>query len=297
MNFLKEDYYKVEKKFYNMLLSLIGKDIYLYCVTGSLSRDDITPNWSDIDILLSIEKMSFESFAISVSLDSIDPITHDNFRGYNGAFEKAINAIHLIVDSNIKGVIPSMRCTIQASQINEMDELVKYARELGCKRIGFSAIHPAGRAIEREDLWMSAEQKNNFLNNVYRLKEKFTDIKVSTTDPLKCLVSGKSDTGKHNQELVFDGCGAASITFNVNADGTMTPCALLDIPMMNVFPLSVEKITEHYQKNLIVKNMITMNFKGKCGSCKIKYQCGGCRARAFIQNDDYLGEDPHCWLK
>ena len=29
---------------------------------------------------------------------------------------------------------------------------------------------------------------------------------------------------------------------------------------------------------------------------QMKYQCGGCRARALIQKGDYLEEDPHCWL-
>ena len=112
---------------------------------------------------------------------------------------------------------------------------------------------------------------------------------------MKCLIRGENDLGQDG-ELVFDGCGAGVITFNVNADGTMTPCALLDIPMMKIFPLTIQEMTEKYQKNSIVKNMLTMNLKGKCGNCHMKYQCGGCRARALIQNGEYLGEDPHCWL-
>ena len=112
---------------------------------------------------------------------------------------------------------------------------------------------------------------------------------------MKCLIRGKSDIGDDN-EIVFDGCGAGAITFNVNSDGTMTPCALLNIPIMNTFPLSVEEITENYRQSKVVKDILEMNLSGKCGSCSKKYQCGGCRARALIQNDDLLGEDPHCWL-
>ena len=76
----------------------------------------------------------------------------------------------------------------------------------------------------------------------------------------------------------------------------MTPCALLDVPMMEVFPRSIEEMNERYRNSSIVKNMLEMNLKGKCGACHLKYQCGGCRARALIQNGDFLGEDPHCWL-
>lgn len=242
-----------------------------------------------------IKDLSFQRFVLSVSLDNLDSNKHNEFRVYKEAFPKAVNALRMLAEINLPNVVASMRSTIQASQINEMEDMVNFAKNIGCKRVSFSAIHPAGKAIERDDLWMTKEQKLAFLQEVYRLKTVFPDLDITTNDPLKCLLRGKSDLGGDG-ELVFDGCGAAAITFNVDADGTMTPCALLNIPMMNVFPLSIEEITENYRKNTIVKEMLTMNLKGKCGSCQIKYQCGGCRARAFIQNGDYLGEDPHCWV-
>jgi len=245
--------------------------------------------------LLIIQELNFQRFILSVSIDSLSAAKHDTFRNHKGSFTKATRALKLIAENNIPSVIASMRSTLQSSQIDDMEKMVRYARDIGCKRISFSAIHPAGRAIERPDLWMTAEQKLTFLKRIYKLKAKFPDMNVTTNDPLKCLLRDKKDIGK-NGELVFDGCGAAAITFNVNADGTMTPCALLDIPMMNVFPLTIEEITEAYRDNQIVKDMLAMNLKGKCGRCAQKYQCGGCRARALIQKGDILEEDPHCWL-
>ncbi|MDD3487278.1 MAG: radical SAM protein [Candidatus Moranbacteria bacterium] len=242
-----------------------------------------------------IKDLSFQRFVLSVSLDNLDPTKHDEFRAHKGAFPKAVDALRLVAECNLPNIVASMRSTIQATQINEMERMVIFAKEIGCKRVSFSAIHPAGKAIERDDLWMSKEQKLAFIKEVYRLKKLFPDLNVTTNDPLKCLLRGKSDQGQDG-ELVFDGCGAAAITFNVNSDGTMTPCALLDIPMMKVFPLTIEEITERYRENPIVKNMLAMNLKGKCGSCQMKYQCGGCRARALIQKGDYLEEDPHCWV-
>lgn len=245
--------------------------------------------------LSTIKRLSFDGFSISVSLDSINPTSHDAFRRHPGAFSKANDAIQLIVKSHISGVTASMRCTVQASQIDEMEELVKHAQALGCKRIGFSAVHPVGRAIEHPELWMTCDQKKEFLKRVYQLDEYYTDIRVGTTDPLKCLINKKSNVSM-TDERIINGCGAAAVTFNVNADGMMTPCAMLDIPMFNIFPLSIKEITKQYQQNSIVKDMLEMKLKGKCGKCQIKYQCGGCRARAFALKGDYLEEDPHCWL-
>lgn len=242
-----------------------------------------------------IKKLSFSRFVLSISLDDLDQEKHDAFRCSTGAFDSAVKALRLAAGANDDAIVPSMRSTIRPNQIDEMESMVRFAVDLGCKRVSFSAIHPAGRAIDRIDLWMTWEQKKDFLEEVYRLKNIFPDVNVTTNDPLKCILRGVSDLGRED-ELVFDGCGAAAITFNVNSDGTMTPCALLNIPMMNTFSMTIDEMIEEYKKNRIVKEMLGMNLSGKCGSCGLKYQCGGCRARAHIQNGDYLAEDPHCFL-
>ena len=241
-----------------------------------------------------IKSLAFDRFTLSVSLDSLVPEKHDEFRRHRGAYVEAVSALKLIATYDIPNLIPSMRSTLQASQICEMQDMVAFAQDIGCKRVGFSAIHPSGRARERKDLWMTREQKRDFIQEIYRLKGVFPEMNITTSDPLKCLFRGSSEIGGEG-ELVFDGCGAAAITFNVNSDGTMTPCALLNLPMMNVFPLTIEQIAEEYRSNEIVRNMLAMNLNGKCGACSKKYQCGGCRARALMEGD-YLGEDPHCWL-
>ena len=34
--------------------------------------------------------------------------------------------------------------------------------------------------------------------------------------------------------------------------------------------------------------------KGKCGVCEFHKVCGGCRARAWSMDGDYMGEEPLC---
>jgi radical SAM protein with 4Fe4S-binding SPASM domain len=238
-----------------------------------------------------IKDLSFQRFTLSVSLDNLNPAKHDEFRRYKNAFSKAVSALRLVAENDLPNVISSMRSTIQTTQISEMEHIVTFAKEIGCKQVSFSAIHPSGKAIERDDLWMNKKQKLAFIKEVYRLKKLFPDLNVTTNDPLKCPLRGKNNLGQDG-ELVFDGCGAAAIIFNVDSDGTMTPCALLDIPMMKIFPLTIEEITERYRENSIVKNMLAMNPRGKCGYCQMKYQCDGYRTRALIQKGYYLD----CWV-
>lgn len=263
-----------------------GGDFISLTTNGSLINDEH---------LELIGSLNFERFILSVSLDSLNPAEHDDFRKYPGAFKKAVAAIEMIVRKNLPNVLISVRTTLRPHQIPEMEAIIDFVHSLGCQRSSLSAIHPAGRSIKRSDLWMTREEKKRFIEKIYELKGKHENFQVSTNDPLKCLLRGYHDTGE-GDELIFDGCVAAACTFNVSADGTMTPCALLNIPMMNVFNLTIEEIALKYQENQIVKDMLDMNLRGKCGKCKIKYQCGGCRARAFIRNGHYLEEDPDCWL-
>ncbi len=241
-----------------------------------------------------IEELQFKRFVLSVSLDSVGANEHNSFRKYPGAFERAIKAIKLVVAKNLPHMMSSVRTTLQPRQIDEMESIVDFVHGLGCRRSSFSAIHPAGRAMDRPDLWMTKEQKKKFIAEIFRLKNKYPGFMVTTNDPLKCLMRNSHDVGKEG-ELVFDGCGAAAITFNVGASGIMTPCSLLPIPMMSIFGMTIAEMTNAYRRNEIVRNILDLNLKGKCGSCPLKFQCGGCRVRPYIRSGDYLGEDPDCW--
>lgn len=243
-----------------------------------------------------INRLKFQRFRLSVSLDGLNPADHDRFRGYRGAFEKAICAIRMITSQRLPNVVTSIRTSLRPHQIPMMEEMTDFVYRMGCNRMSFSSILPAGRAIDQPDLWMTKEQKRQFLEKIYKLKKKYpSEFVVHTNDPLKSIVRGFGDVGKE-RELVFDGCPAAAATFNVNANGDMTPCALMNMPIMNVFNLTIKEITQRYQENEIVKNMLDMNLSGKCGTCEMKCLCGGCRARAMIRNGNYLAEDPDCWL-
>ena len=247
------------------------------------------------EVLAMLDNLGFERLMLSVSLDSLNAREHDDFRGRVGAFKRANEAIRLIVGSNMKNTVASVRMTLRPGQLSEMETMTRYVYDMGCQRVSFSSIHPSGRAIDHPELWMNTAQLKQFVGTIYHLRTLFPrSFQIGTNDPLKCLFRTKHDVGTGN-EVVFDGCAAGAVTFNVNASGVMTPCALLNIPIMQTNDLTVEEMVVAYQKSEVVKNLLEMNLKGKCGSCNLKYQCGGCRARALTRNGDYLGEDPCCW--
>lgn len=94
LNLTKDDYEKKERQFYELLTSAIQDEILLYCVTGSLARNDVIPEWSDIDILLVIKsytpslmeeisdalRATGGEIKIGISIFSLEEFNHKYFK-------------------------------------------------------------------------------------------------------------------------------------------------------------------------------------------------------------------------
>lgn len=264
-----------------------GADFLTITTNGSLITEDL------LDFF---ESLKFERLMLSVSVDSVNPKEHDAFRKYNSAFEKATTALRMISSRNNEKLVPSMKTVVMPHTIDEMAARVAMADGLGCKRVSFTSVIYSGKAKTESNMWMTGTQKKQFLENIYHLKKEYPHINVTTNDPLKCIIRGMSDEPASDSEIVMDGCPAATVSFNVNSDGVMTPCSLLNVPMMNTFELTVEEIAEKYRNNEITKMFLDMDLHGKCSNCSKKYLCCGCRARAFAYTGDIMGEDPECWI-
>ena len=94
------------------------------------------------------------------------------------------------------------------------------------------------------------------------------------------------------------GCQAGRGYIGVSAEGDVAPCVhLLDTSVTcgNVRQTPLSEILEH---SGILKALRTRDdLKGKCGRCKYKDTCGGCRALAYYHSGDYLAEDPTCFFE
>lgn len=253
----------------------------------------ITTNGS-ISIKPFIKKLKEFNTMISVSLDSIEKEKHDEFRGVKGAFDKAIDTLKYTNENNIKN---NIRTSILPKDIMNIEKIAEFTYKMGIKRLSISSIIPTGRALENKDLVMTKEQKQEFLNEMKKVKELYKDKNfiITTSDPLKNLCNcDEYNTEEKNENILsMEGCTAGTTSFNVNANGDLTPCAMLNKKILNVS--EVDDIEDIYKESDIIKNLLSRKLKGKCGTCKLKYKCGGCRARANNINNDYLEEDPDCW--
>jgi len=83
----------------------------------------------------------------------------------------------------------------------------------------------------------------------------------------------------------------------LSAEGDVSPCAILldDVVFGNVRDMSFQEIIDSsptFQK-ILDRNQL----QGKCGRCRYKFTCGGCRAMAFYEHGDVMAEDPNCFFE
>lgn len=190
----------------------------------------------------------------------------------------------------------SVRMTITPGKVHSLRDYACFVEGLGASRLSVSSVIPSGRAASRPDLWMGRDEKRRFLEEILRLREEYAGrMSVVTNDPLQCLLVTKASEGSADERMV-SGCVAGTTTFNVRADGCLTPCSLLDYPIFDTSQMTVKQIADSYSNAPEIHALLDMSFAGKCGGCDRRVVCGGCRARAYGRTEDILGEDPDCWI-
>ncbi len=93
------------------------------------------------------------------------------------------------------------------------------------------------------------------------------------------------------------GCQAGRAFAAVGAEGNVVPCVqLLDSACIRG-NVRKRKLTEIISGDPVFKALRSReSLGGKCGRCRYRMTCGGCRALAHYQNGDIMAEDPTCFF-
>jgi radical SAM protein with 4Fe4S-binding SPASM domain len=87
------------------------------------------------------------------------------------------------------------------------------------------------------------------------------------------------------------GCLAGSHYCRITPDGKITACPYLPTEVGDTRKISFADI---WKENETFNQLRKMELHGKCSKCEYELICSGCRARAFADNGDMMGEDPWC---
>ncbi len=219
---------------------------------------------------------------VCYGMDGVDEAAFDGFRGVKGAHKKLMKSIDLALKWKILDLV-----AITATKVNldQVPRVIDFAAQLGISCI-VSKYVPTGRP-NYDELLLTSAQRRDVLDLVGAKRREHPHIQIATTrEPLEAVYYG---TGA----MDVLGCIAGKGWCLISSSGDVQPCPYLPLTVGNVGNKHFAAIWETSPD--LKKLRDRSHLLGKCGRCRDREKCGGCRALAFAWTGDYLTEDPQCW--
>jgi len=231
-----------------------------------------------------------------ISIDGMEE-THDAFRGKKGAFREVIKAIHIL---NSVGIESDVMFTVCKANAPELIDVIRLAAREGVSKFHFARLVPTGKGAElKKDMLAPKEYRAlllNILEELKKLEETGCKTKFSRKDHLWTLLYHELGLRKplpNYREMIYSGCSIGINMMTILADGTVLPCRRLPIIIGKVPQQSLRDI---FINSIELNRMREIESLKKCGRCDLIQFCRGCPAVAFGATNDYIGEDPQCWM-
>ena len=229
---------------------------------------------------------------VSLSLDSLDPATHDRFRGVEGAWQNTVDGSKVLQRAGLPFIVQT---TIGSHNREAILDIARLAHTLGARVFNLYFLVPAGRGVFISDI--TPQQYEETLSQLMDVQKEFAG---------RMLVNSKC--APHYQRLLYErdrespflksfaagagGCPAGTHYLGIRPNGDVTPCPYLPAYGGNLRELTFKEIWE--DSEVFTKIRARKALGGRCGACEFNSVCGGCRARAFGATGDYMAEDPWC---
>lgn len=221
---------------------------------------------------------------VGISIDSLDPEKHNQFRGGPDAWKHSVKALEICQEHDLEVLVQT---TITEMNRNEIPEMIEFAREKGAWAFNLYFLVQTGRGQQMNDL--SPEETEAVLTELVERQDDYRPMLVRA----KCAPQFKQIAYEKGMGgLESGGCMAGTEYCRITPGGDITPCPYMDVVAGNVLDTSFR---DAWNTSPVLRELRDLNqLKGKCGECEFKELCGGCRCRAYAKYDDYLQEDPAC---
>lgn len=242
-----------------------------------------------IDDAMARRLASLKVDVVNISIDSVDPQKHDNFRGTPGSFKKAITAISLLKK---QGIRVKMMSVLSKLNYQEVEELVKLAETLKVDEIELKNYKPAGKGLTNSNQYdlKPIEWKKLYLKITDMQKSASISINLGA-EPILCLLK-RSVNSEDDKDLV-NGSPCGKLSLCVKPNGDITPCVYMNLVIGNMLKDDLAYI---WKNSAILRQLRCRKPEGKCKQCSHFRLClGGCFSNSYNILGRMDAPDPHCW--
>jgi radical SAM protein with 4Fe4S-binding SPASM domain len=189
---------------------------------------------------------------------------------------------------------------VNVGQFN-MTDLHTTFQWLADNKITFNRSPFSARMSGKEYFHEMGFSSDDMKNHIHPALRKHVNGYLSYTPfflspELHTEVSGGESRNMTVPQNPFIGCWIGS-WLSISAEGNVAPCVLL-VDELNAGNVREKPLYEIIDESEIFQNLLNRHkLKGKCGKCRYKITCGGCRAMAYYHTHDYMAEDPTCFFE
>ena len=238
-----------------------------------------------------VQRMSDHGVAgAGISLDAVDPVNHDKFRGMEGAWEGTMNGVEALKQANLDFLVQT---SVTQWNYDEIPQIVDFAYQLGAKVFNLYFLVRTGRGKTVMDI--TPTQYEGLLSTLFGLQAKYQGkmlVAAKCAPHYKRVIYEQQSDSPFLQAYPSGTCPCGIYYCRITPEGDLTPCPYMPV---NVGNLKTESFATLWNQSKVFQDLRDRKLlEGKCGACEFRDVCGGCRARAYAFTDNYLAEDPSC---
>ena len=246
---------------------------------------------------------------VGISLDGLQDV-NDQFRGVEGAFQKAMEGIQNCV---AVGQRVGLRFTINHHNIQELENIFDLIERENINRVCFYHLVYSGRGTAMKNQDVTAEESRRAMDIIIRRTKDFEDRglekEILTVDNhcdgvymyLKALAEGNDQQAAQIKKYIsMNGGNRSGIAFGeVDPFGYVHPDQFTQHHTFG--NVRDRKFSEIWQdtSNPIMAGLKDRKplLKGRCSQCRFLENCNGnFRTRAEAVTGDFWESDPSCYL-
>jgi len=202
-------------------------------------------------------------YSMMVSLDSVDPKQHDEWRRVPGCWQKAVDGAQHAREAGLL-VGFSTYADPQKVRRGELEEMLQLTRECKLHELTIFDTVPTGRFLHLDKSRLLSEEDKEYIKEFSRRANQAEGLPGVKAQSFVNSADGH-------------GCFAAYFQFYMTAAGDITPC--------DFTPLSFGNITEEPLRTIWERMTSHEAYRQRCGHCRMQDQ--EFRARYI----DHIAED------
>ena len=224
---------------------------------------------------------------VAVSVDSLRPSYHDNFRRGRGALAEVQDALARLRAARLDFIVQT---TVTKGNRAELGALVAWAAEEGAVSFNCYFLVPTGRGAALSDL--APADYEAVLTDLARWERAYRGRMLVRAKCAPHFMRLVHQTDPESPVLNYETrCPCGTQYCRITPDGKVTPCPYLPEVAGD---LKSQRFADVWRSSPLFRRLREGTLQGKCGVCEYRALCGGCRARGFALEGDVLAADPSC---